>query len=161
MKLSSCLVILILLAGCGAPTSDAEEKPTPEGVKTAYRFIQEGNIEELKRLLMEDPSIANTPYRKDSLLNIVIDTRPEYPRMHASTKILLDAGADPNMNAPQLLRKAIWRGEPDIYKLLLDYGADPRIIWKKKNIDMLEYSRSYEDERFDEITDAWEKAQRQ
>ena len=112
-------------------------------------------------MLAKDPSLANTLYmKKDSLLNIVIDTRPAFPNMFATIKVLLEAGADPNLNAPQLLRKAIWRREPEVFKLLLEYGADPTNVWTKKNINMLEYSRRYKDKRFDAITDAWEQARK-
>ena len=155
MKVWGTLVILFLLAGFGSSTSNAA---TPEAVKAAHTLLQTGKVGELRTMLAEDPSLANTLYReKDSLLNIVIDTRPEFPNMHASIKVLLDAGADPNLNAPQLLRKAIWRREPEVFKLLLEHGADPTIVWTRKNINMLEYSKRYGDKRFDAITDAWEQ----
>ena len=104
--------------------------------------MQTGKVDELRKILAQDPSLANTNYwKKESLLNIVIDTRPAFPNMHA----------------PQLLRKAIWRREPEVFRLLLKHGANPRIVWKKKNINMLQYSRRYGDKRFGAITDAWEK----
>ncbi len=143
------------MAGCGGSTKTAK----PEDAAAAHKLLQEGKVEALRTMLAEDPAIANTLYREDSLLNIVIDTRPAFPNMIASITVLLEGGADPNLNAPQLLRKSIWRGEPEVYKLLLDHGADPTVVWTKKNINMLEYARSYDDKRFDDITDAWEKAQ--
>ena len=120
------LSIIGLVSGCGNSANDGEKKSTPEAVKAAYDLLRKGEVEKLKVMLVEDPSIANTLYRTDSLLNLVIDTRPEYPRMMDSITVLLESGADPNLNAPELLRKAIWRQEPEIYKLLLDHGADHR-----------------------------------
>ena len=163
--LSIVTIVMSCLAGCGGPAGDAKKestpkkKSTPKAVIAAYEALHEGKVNELRAMLAKKPSIANTLYGQDSLLNLVIDTRPEYPRMHASIKVLLESGADPNLNAPQLLLKSIWRREPEIFQLLLDYGADPTVVWKKRNINMLEYSRSYGDKRFDKITDAWEKAQ--
>lgn len=155
IKVWSALAIMALLAGFGSSASVAA---TPEAVKSAYRLMQTGKVDELRTMLAKDRSLANTLYRgKESLLNIVIDTRPAFPNMLATIKVLLEAGADPNMHAPQLLRKAIWRREPEVFKLLLEYGANPRIVWKKKNINMLQYSKRYGDKRFDAITDAWEQ----
>lgn len=154
-KAWGALAIAVLTVGCG---NDAGHATAPEKAEAAYTLMQEGKVEELRAMLAEDPSIANTDHWEDeSLLNIVIDTRPAFPNMFATIEVLLEAGADPNMHAPQLLRKAIWRGEPEVYELLLEYGADPTVVWARKDMNMLEYSRSHGDERFDEITDAWEK----
>ena len=159
MKVWGAQAIIILLAGCVSYSCNAA---TADASKAAYGLMQQGKVDELRKMLAEDPSIANTNHWKnESLLNIVIDTRPAFPNMYDSIEVLLEAGADPNMHAPQLLRKAIWRREPEVFKLLLEYGADPNIIWTRKNINMLEYSRSYGDKRFDEITDAWENAHQQ
>ena len=156
MKVWGTLAIMFLLSGFGSSASVAA---TPEAVKAAYTLMQTGKVDELRTMLAKDPSLANTLYRgKESLLNIVIDTRPAFPNMVATIKVLLEAGANPNMHAPQLLRKAIWRRDPEVFKLLLEYGADPRIVWKKKNINMLQYSKRYGDKKFDAITDAWDKA---
>lgn len=155
MKVRSVLIIIVLLAGFGSSTSNAA---SPKAMGAAYTLMQTGKVDELRAMLAKDPSLANSLYRgRESLLNIVIDTRPAFPNMLTSIKVLLEASADPNMHAPQLLRKAIWRREPGGFKLLLDHGADPRIVWKKKNINMLQYSKRYGDKRFDAITDAWEK----
>ena len=155
IKIFGALTIMVLLSGFGSSVSNAG---TPEDAKVAYRLMQTGKVNELRAMLAKDRSIANTLYKgRESLLNIVIDTRPAFPNMVAIIKVLLEAGADPNMHAPQLLRKAIWRRDPEVFKLLLDHGANPRIVWKKKNINMLQYSKRYGDKRFDAITDAWEK----
>lgn len=162
------LLSLGILLGCersdenlGEPAlaEETHSKSGNEAFAEAHEYLRKGKVAELRVLLEEDPAVANTLYRGESLLNIVIDTRPEFPNMRASIEVLLEAGADPNLQAPNLLRKAIWQGDPETYGLLLEYGADPTIVWTKKNIDMLTYSRSQGDARFDEITDAWETAQ--
>ena len=149
---------VLAFTGCGK-MEEAREAKNLEAAKAAYDAMRAGEVDQLRDILAKSPQAANTLIREDSLLNLVIDTRPEYPKMLISIKILLDSGADPNLKAPELLRKSIWRREPEIFQMLLDYGADPLIVWEKRGINMIEYSKSYKDARFDAITDAWEDKQ--
>ena len=149
LKLWTSLIIFLLVS-CGSQASQ-------DDVRAAYRLMQKGKVKEFKAMIEDNPSIVNTPYRKTGLLMHVVDTRPAFPNMIATINILLEAGADPNFNAPKLLRKAIWRQDPEIFELLLKYGADPTIISPKKKMNMIEYARSYDDPRFETIIEAWEK----
>ena len=179
MKVCLTLFLLILVAGCGGnddtagkarQTNQAQESSqaqpvthsdgtvtTEANVAAAYTLVQQGEVAKLREMLAQKPSIANDPTRRgDHLLNIIVDTRPEFPNMHDSIKVLLEAGGDPNQDAPNLLRKAIWRGDPESLKLLLEYGADPRVVSPKKKMNMVDYARGTGDERLIDIVDDWE-----
>jgi len=144
------VVVVSLIAGCAGSA-------TPEEADAAHDLAREGKVDELRAMLAENPAIANTPVMGDDrLLNVVVDTRPAFPKMYFSVVVLLEAGADPNWDAPKILRKSIWRSDPEVFALLLEHGADPTAVWAKKNINMLEYARGKGDERFDAICDAWE-----
>ena len=177
MKVWITALILFLAAGCGS--SDETSKNTEESVQqekvspslkgsassgdveAAHALAQKGQVNMLREMLAQNPSIANGAiFRDDNLLNVVIDTRPEFPNMHGTIKVLLEAGGDPNRNAPELLRKAIWRGDPESLELLLEFGADPTVVSSKKKMNMLDYARSTGDERFEPILQDWEARHR-
>ncbi len=178
MKVWLTIPLLLLIAGCGGgddtPQNTSEsiaqtksvkisgdDSVSPEEADAALTLCQTGQVNELRVMLTDKPSIANaTVYRDDNLLNVVIDTRPEFPNMHDTIKVLLEAGGDPNRNAPELLRKVIWRGDPDGLKLLLEFGADPTIVSAKKKMNMLDYARSAGDKRLIAVIEDWENTQR-
>lgn len=142
-------LFLIVANGCGGVTS--------EEIDAAYDCIKVGNLKDLQALLADKPAIANAMYDENSsLLELVVDLRPPFPNYHDTIKVLLENGADPNLEAPEILRKAIWRGEPEIVEMLLEHGADPTIVSPKRKMNMLEYARGTGDKRFKPIVDAWE-----
>lgn len=155
MKTILTLATLILLTACGPGTH------TEEQADAAYDLARKGKVEELRKALEEKPSIANaTVSRSNTMLDVVIDTRPAYPNYHASLRVLLEAGADPNLDAPHPLRKAIWRGDPEAVALLLKHGADPTVVWEKRKINMIDYAKNTGDKRFDKVFKAWEEQQK-
>ncbi len=142
--------LVALVFGCSGGVTDEQRD-------AAYTMAQQGQVQELKALVQQNKAIATTPSRGDDhLLEIVVDIRPPFPNMHQTMEVLLEAGADPNHDAPELLRKAIWRGDPEGFEILLKHGADPRVVHAKKKIDMLEYAGSKNDSRFDAIVSEWQ-----
>lgn len=151
MRVTTCVLCLGLALACG------EGQASEEVGKAAYRLARDGMAEELRALLAEHPQLANALDRTGMpLLENVIDIRPAFPNMHQTIEVLLQSGADPNLQAPDNLRKAIWRGDPESFELLLKYGADPLVVWEKKQINMLEYARNSGDDRFLPIIESWE-----
>ena len=114
-----------------------------------YLACAVGNAEALRSEIEGDPAWVNRAGGALSLPPLVAVTHsslvrlPEYrERLHASAKLLLDAGADPNQNvanrwmaspsAPNmeeplsaLYGAAGQNHDPELTKLLLDRGADP------------------------------------
>ncbi len=155
MKTILTLATLMLLTACGLGTH------TEEQADAAYKLLCEGKVEDLRKALEKKPSIANaTVMRSNTMLDVIIDTRPIYPNYLETMEVLLEAGADPNADAPHPLRKAIWRRDPESVKLLLKYGADPTAVWEKKKINMIDYAKSYKDKRMDKIFKTWEEQQK-
>ncbi|MBW2242047.1 MAG: hypothetical protein JRH01_08660 [Deltaproteobacteria bacterium] len=154
--LISALVLLMIL-GCESGDASGSTQVSQELADKAYALAQQGKVHQLRTLLEENPELANAPVdRGTALLEIVVDIRPEFPAMHQTIEVLLLAGADPNLGAPEILRVAIWRGDPEALALLLKYGADPLIVSEKKKMNMLEYARALGDERLIAIVDEWE-----
>ncbi|MCP5065263.1 MAG: hypothetical protein GY946_01740 [bacterium] len=154
-------LVLMMILGCESGEVSGAAQVSDELADKAYALAQQGKVQELRALLEESPELANAPVdRGAALLEIVVDIRPEFPAMHQTIEVLLVAGADPNLGAPEILRVAIWRGDPDALRLLLKYGADPLAVSEKKNMNMLEYTRALGDERLIAIVDAWEAKQK-
>ncbi|PCJ57765.1 MAG: hypothetical protein COA79_14865 [Planctomycetota bacterium] len=152
MKYFLAILILLLFSGCG------NSAPTKKLKKKAYGLASKGKTEELRKLIKENPALANAEVARSSkFLEVVVDTRPPFKNMYKTIEMLLEEGADPNANSSKVLRKAIWHTDPISLKLLLDYGADLNTVYEKKNITLLEYSQSFSDHRLDAITDAWEE----
>jgi hypothetical protein len=151
------LLAALIIVGC----KGSQDKPAPIDkalTKEAYSLVAEGKTEELRKFLAEHPELVDAPNSHDTaLLETVIDMDPPFPNRYQSMKVLLEAGADPNLEAPDCLRKAIWRQDPEALQMLLDHNADPMVVWEKKKMNMIEYAQSYEDERFDRIFETWEK----
>ncbi|MEQ8787371.1 MAG: ankyrin repeat domain-containing protein [Pirellulaceae bacterium] len=153
VKLMLCAAVVLFAAGCN--------RVTPEDVRAANKLARDGKVRELQQLLEEKPGLANGLVDEDcSLLELLVEVVPAYPNTSQTVKILLEHGADPNYDAPEILRKAIWRGNPEIVEMLLQHGADPTIVSQKKSMNMLEYARSQGDQRLAPIVQAWEEKNR-
>jgi ankyrin repeat protein len=94
-----------------------------------------GNIERVRELLDEDPSLVN---KNDAYVTYYAGSaspikNAALSRNIAMVKLLLDRGADPNLPeegiAPQghALHSAVCNGDIEIVKLLLDHGAYPNV----------------------------------
>lgn len=114
-----------------------------------YLACAVGNVEVLRAEIARDPAWVNKAGGALALPPLVAVTHssfvrlPEYrERLHASAKLLLDAGADPNQSVPNrwmasvsepntreplsaLYGAAGQNRDPALTKLLLDRGADP------------------------------------
>ncbi len=158
MRFLVSALVLVLVFGCGGGDASGSVGVSEDLAQTAYDLAREGKVDELRTLLAENPALANAPVsRGTALLEIVVDIRPAFPAMHETIEALLQAGADPNLDAPEILRVAIWRGDPKSFALLLEYGADPLVVSeKKRRMNMLEYARNTGDERFIAIVEKWE-----
>jgi len=153
------MLALSLILGCGGTegSNPGAISVSEDLAKSAYRLARDGKAGELRALLAEHPRLANALVSRGTpLLEIVVDIRPAFPAMHQTIEVLLQAGADPNLDAPEILRKAIWRGDPESLELLLKYGANPLVQSQKKKMNMLDYARSKDDQRFLRIIEAWE-----
>lgn len=160
-SLFGLFAIVLMLSGCGSDNK-AIRKAKIKTFSKAYKLARKGDAVALKAFLKKNPEMVNYTSKsgESTLLEIVVDISPPFPNMYNSMKVLLDAGADPNANAPKILRKAIWQRDPKSLQILLDYGGDPLKVWKRKNINMLEYARSHiQDDRVNAVIDAWEEKQ--
>jgi ankyrin repeat protein len=123
-----------------------KERPDMAGSDLAWAI---GNLEALRSEIAGDPGWVNRPSGALVLPPLVAVTHsslmrvPEYrERLHASAKLLLEAGADPNQSVPNrwmasvsapnvheplsaLYGAAGQNRDPALTKLLLDRGADP------------------------------------
>jgi ankyrin repeat protein len=70
----------------------------PEPVSNAAQAIRSGDLEALRRLLREHPSLAVTPVGPRTLLHVATDWPGHFPNAAAAIRALVEAGAD--VNAP-------------------------------------------------------------
>jgi uncharacterized protein len=106
--------------------------PTPTETDAAAEAIRKGDIERLQALLDANPDLANaTSDGRRTMLHVATDWPGHYPRVAESIRLLLAAGANPNVHFPgeqnhseTPLHWAASSNDLAALEALLDGGAD-------------------------------------
>ena len=107
--------------------------PDPDVAAELVRAIHGGDVEGLRGLIADHPDLVTRPLggpsKTRTALHIVTDWPGYFPNGPAITRLLLDAGADPNFRDPEPgsetpLHWAASSDDVDVAAVLIDGGAD-------------------------------------
>jgi hypothetical protein len=131
------LLVLFAIAVGGCAPSEEERH-------AAYWAIRDGDVEKLRRLLDENPKLANAPYKEDDRTPLVSVTGiySPVPNRNALLRLLLERGADPNQDPYRLFGGCIYSSDVECMEILLQHGADP-MARNAEGKSSLDYARSH------------------
>ena len=96
--------------------------PLPDDIKALMKLVRTGKLFDVQKWIAEGKrTVPPEPYWF-SPLRVAIETG-----FHSMVEVLLQAGID-QKEKNYLLYQALWRGNFDLIKLFVDYGADPLAV---------------------------------